>query len=293
MALVKHRLRRRWQSGRLGAGMIDKPRLSRLWLGMVLLCLAGLFLGGCVNKLRVADIEGEERARVTKSFERWRQEQDECRCCIDVAVSVTLKGLLRSGTVNGYLQAMSPAFLKFDGLNPLGQPMMILVTDGDRFQYLAVDQGKGYSGNVDAETFVKYAPPGFRPHESFYWLSDRLPPGVTEIEDIGRSLQEEGYWITVSVGGERRRVLFDPQLGAIRRHQVLDKDGKDVFEASYDEFRAAGGSDCLLPGRITVTTSQHRGTLVVALDDWLDDAVLSEDNFSFTSPPGFELVEVP
>jgi len=267
---------------------------SARWLRLAALCVVIWLLGGCVALPRTVDLDNDgERDRVAAAFAKLQSRQAECHCCIDVAVSVTLKGLLHSGTVSGYLQAMSPAFLRFVGLNPLGQPLMILVTDGERFQYLAVDRGKGYEGSVAAETFVKYAPAGFRPHESFYWLSGRLPVGTVVVEEIGRALDAEGYWLTVLVGGERRRLLFDPAAGVILRHQVLGAEGEDVLEARYDDFRAAGGQGCLLPGRITVTTRQHRGTLEVSLSDWLVDAALSEKDFSFTLPPGFELVAVP
>jgi len=264
------------------------------WLRLAALCgLLGV-LGGCFALPRAVDLASDgERDRVAAAFARLRAQQNTCHCCIDVAVSVTLKGLLRSGSVSGYLQAMSPAYLRFVGLSPIGQPLMILVTDGDRFQYLAVDQGKGYEGSVTAATFVKYAPAGFKPHESFYWLSGRLPPGEVAVEEVGRALDAEGYWLTVRVAGERRRLLFDPEVGVIRRHQVLNAAGDDVLEARYEAFRAAGANGCLLPGRIVVTTRQHTGTLVVVLSDWLDGAALSEKDFAFALPPGFEQVQVP
>lgn len=267
------------------------PSRKRWWLFVLggLLWLAA----GCTSHLRVSDVAGGERARVAAAFEQLRLRQDACHCCIDVAVTVTLKGLLHSGTVSGYLQAMSPAFLRFVGLNPLGQPLMILVSDGVRFQYLAVDRGKGYKGNVEARTFVKYAPAGFRPHESFYWLSGRLPEGAVTIEAIGKAVDLQGYWLTVRSDGVDHRLLFDPEAGVIRRHQVLDGSGDDLFEAHYESFRAAGENGCLLPGRITVTTRWHQGTLIVELSDWLDDAVLSAEDFAFTLPAGFEQVEVP
>ncbi len=273
--------------------MTTAPPSTR-WLRLAALCGLLVLLGGCFALPRAVDLASDgERDGVATAFERLRQRQDACHCCIDVAVSVTLKGLLRSGSVSGYLQAMSPAYLRFVGLSPIGQPLMILVTDGDRFQYLAVDQGKGYEGSVAAETFVRYAPAGFRPHESFYWLSGRLPPGEAAVEEVGRALDASGYWLTVRVGNERRRLLFDPVAGVIRRQQVLNGAGDDLLEARYEAFRAAGANGCLLPGRIVVTTRQHSGTLEIVLSDWLDESALTEKDFSFALPPGFEQVEVP
>ena len=268
-------------------------RVFRRWRWLAVLCGLLCLLSGCASHLRILDIPKDERAHVVAAFKQLRMRQDACHCCIDVAVNVTIKGLLHSGTVSGYLQAMSPAYLKFVGLNPLGQPLMILVSDGDRFQYLAVDRGKGYEGNVEAETFVKYAPPGFRPHESFYWLSGRLPQGAVTVESVGRAVDMQGYWLTVRNAGGSHRLLYEPEDGVILRHQVLDGNGDDVLEARYERFRSVGESGCLLPGRITVTTRKHKGTLVVDLSDWLDDTVLSEKDFSFDLPPGFELVAVP
>ena len=277
----------------MGGKGIRKPGLFQVWLLPFVLCGLLFLLGGCVVQPRMVDVSGAERERIAAAFEKFHARQGECRCCIDVAVTVTLNGLLHAGTVGGYLQAMSPAFLRFTGLNPLGQPLMILVSDGERFLYLAVDRGKGYTGNVEAETFVKYAPSGFRPSESFYWLTARLPAGPMVIEELGREVDGGRYWLTVKTGGERRRLLFDPVSGVIIRHQVLDDAGEDVFDVLYEEFRSVGENGCLLPGRITVTTRQHRGTLVVSLSDWLDDAVLSEKDFSFALPSGFEQVAVP
>ncbi len=275
----------------MGMKRLQRAGVSTAWLTVVcgLLCI----LAGCASLPRTVDLAGAKRAEVVAAFAQLQARQSQCHCCIDVAASVTLTGLLHSGTVSGYLQAMSPAFLRFVGLNPLGQPLLILVSDGNRFRYLAVAQGKSYGGKVAAETFVKYAPAGFRPHESFYWLSGRLPVGPVVVEEVGRALDTGGYWLTVRVGSERRRLLFDPSLGVIRRHQVLDDDGDDVFDTMYEDYRAVGKDDCLLPGRITVTTRQHRGTLVITLSDWLDDADLAAKDFSFSLPPGFELVEVP
>jgi len=277
----------------MGMMRIRTAGIFRRWPRLIVFCALVLLLNGCATLPRMVKLADGEQELVAQSFEKMRTRQDSCHCCIDVAVTVTLKGLLHSGMISGYLQAMSPAYLRFSGLNPLGQPLMILVSDGERFQYLAVDRAKGYVGNVQAETFVKYAPTGFLPHESFYWLSGRLPPGSAVVKVLGRAADSEGYWLTVQAGEGRRRLLFDPEAGVILRHQVLNADGDDVLDAHYESFRASGVNGCLLPGRITVTTKQHRGTLEVLLSDWLDDAALSEKDFSFSLPPGFELVEVP
>jgi len=261
------------------------------WL-LLLLC------SGCaLFSPRPEVIHGPERAAVATAFQELHRRQADCHCCIDAAVTVTIRGLLRSGTVAGYLQAMSPSFLRFVGVNPLGQPLLILVSDGHRFQYLAVPEAKEYSGDVRAETFVKYAPAGFRPGEAYFWLTGRLPDGELTVEEVAAGGEDPGYWLTVlgpaGAGQERHRLLFDPAAGLIRRHQVLDGRGGVEMDAVYEQQRAVGAVGCRLPSLIMVTTSRHQGTLRVAFSDWQDQVSLTENDFSFARPPGFEEVEVP
>ncbi len=275
-----------------------RPRLpatrcrSRLsWAGGLLL---GLLLAGCgLLAPRPEAVLGPERAAVVGAFETMHRHQAHCRCCLDAAVAVTLKGLLGSGTVSGYLQAMSPSYLRFVGLNPLGQPLLLLVTDGERFQYLAVTESKEYIGSVRAETFVKYAPPGFQPREAYFWLTGRMPDGPLQVTEVTRADGSGCYWLMVNRGGQRHRLLFDREAGRILRHQLLDGGEGVEMDVVYEDPKAVGAAGCLLPARLSVTTDRHSGTLVVVLSDWREEVALSKHDFTFDRPPGFTEVVVP
>ena len=84
----------------MGVKRFRRAGSAAVWLTV----LAGLlgFLGGCASLPRTVDLAGDERIEMLAAFEKLRARQDECHCCIDVAVSVTLQGLLHSGTVSGY-----------------------------------------------------------------------------------------------------------------------------------------------------------------------------------------------
>ena len=115
---------------------------------------------------------------------------------------------------------MTPSSLKFVAVNFLGQPLAVLVSDGEIFRYLSITESKSYEGNVSGETFAKYAPGGFQPEQTFYWLVGRFSPGIIQIRDVSRDEDGRGYWFKMNYkqSDMMSLVLFDPQGLVIRRH---------------------------------------------------------------------------
>jgi hypothetical protein len=258
-----------------------------------------LFLvAGCARLPTGVRISGDEREAVTAAFVEWRAAQRECPCCLDAAATVTFKSWIQSGTLSGFVQAMKPAYLKFVALNPWGQPLLMLVTDGRSFQLVSVPETKAYTGSVRAKAFEKYAPEGARPQDVFFWLTGRLPPVELRIVRVARDEEAAGYWIdlTGKKSRLRHRVLFDPQREVILRHLVLDSRKKMLVDVGYDQFAPAPAvgevsTICRWPGRIVVKTRKHRGQLIISLSDWRA-ASFGKRDFHLELPAGYEHINV-
>lgn len=270
--------------------------LSYIALNVCLVSL--LLLAGCALRPSVISISEQEREGVETAFLDMLAGQQHCNCCIDATAQVSFKSWMQSGSVEGYLQAMAPAYLKFVGINPLGQPLMILVTHGDQFQYVIVPEAKLYTGNVEAKAFQKYAPEGFDPDEIFYWLTGRLSPEAVIIESVAKDKDGLGYWLQVTTGREgspRNLILFDPQERLVVRHILQNSRGEDLMDVGYSAFKMVSpqkGKACAVPGEITVSSSAHRGSIHISLNDWLEDSVMSPSDFNVKVPAGFERIEV-
>jgi hypothetical protein len=251
-----------------------------------------LLISGCATLPATVKIDPDEIRDVVKSFKAMISERHQCGSCIDAAARVEFKSLFQNGVVNGYLQAMSPSFLKFVGINPFGQPLVVLVTDGNLFHYLVVPEAKGYQGNIRGETFRRYAPDGFQPGFAFYWLTGRLAPGVFKIMAVSRDKEGQGYWLKLCADGNNSKsmILFDAQAGVIRRHLIIDDQDEIIMNIFYDEYTKV---PCPLPGKITVKSLIHNSSMQIKLTDWLQDIDLDSENFSCRLPGGFERVIVP
>ncbi len=261
-----------------------------------------LLSGGCATLPTTRPLAELQQQQAVALFRETMARQQDCPCCLDAQVRLSLKSLVQNGTISGFVQAKAPSFLKFTGLNPLGQPMMFLATDGTFFRYVAVPEAKGYEGLVTAAAFKKYAPQGFDPAHAFYWLAGRLAPEKLRIFSVAQDPEGQGVWLElayaadVSEGkGLRRHVLFDPTEKVILRHLVADPDGRIMVDVRYDDYAPAseGGLDnCRLPGVIRIHADNNGAVMELTLGDWLPDASFGTGDFRVDLPPGFQLVPV-
>ena len=111
------------------------------------------FLQGCARPVLQTYPASEQEAQLAASaFTRYQKiYQDECACCLDAEAdaTVSVSGWFsnHTGKLSGYLQVLEPGYIKFVALNPLGQPILILLTNGRIFKSLNVLEGKAYMGS--------------------------------------------------------------------------------------------------------------------------------------------------
>lgn len=278
---------------------MNRGFLPFLFGGLVLLLLLN---SGCATLPATRPLAELPQQQAIVLFHEAMARQQDCSCCIDAQVQLIVKSLVQNGTVSGFVQAKAPSFLKFTGLNPLGQPMMFLVTDGRFFRYVVVPEGKSYEGLVTASAFRKYAPPGFDSAHGFYWLSGRLAPGKLLISSVREDQEGQGLWFKLAYASEtsvektlQRHVFFDPAQQVIRRHLVADHDGRIMVDVRYDNYTsvdAGGAKNCRLPGLIRIHANHNGALMELILGDWLPDAGFSAGDFQVELPPGFTVVPV-
>jgi hypothetical protein len=282
----------------------------------VLLFFALVFSQGCARSvLQTYPASEQEFASALAAFARYQKISEAvCACCLDAEADAALSvsGLFsnHTGKLSGYLQAMKPGYLKFVALNPLGQPMIIFVTDGDNFKSLDVFAGKAYLGSVHSEVYKKYAPAGFEPQFAYYLLTGRLQPEDMRIEAVMRDREGDKFWLQIKHANAKTdsMVLFDPGEMLILRHVVRDERGEHLVDIGYADYRLVPGKgdkyagnapaaisapdtgkeSCMLPASITVSANGNAGKIEVTLDAFLDDARFSAEDFIVKIPDNFE-----
>lgn len=259
-----------------------------------------LIISGCAALPRTVDITRPEQQMVITNFLDMLAQHQKCKDHLDVSATLSLNSLWRSGTVAGYLQAMAPAHLKLTVLSPLGQPMIIMTTDGLSFQYVDVMAATSFEGSVQGEKFEKHLPAGFNLKKSFYWLTGRLTfdlKNSKEILKVSRDEKNQGYWFELARGSAQFKsiVLFDPHQQLLRRHILLDDQGNMVMDMEYAEHHPlpmAGNRLCLLPGRVTLLSGRQNHKITLLMNDWLPEALFTKNDFTVKVPTEFSKVVV-
>lgn len=259
------------------------------------LLVGGFFvaLAGCAaTRPAMQPLAADEEQRVREQAASLLMPVDACGSCLDVEARVVVQSLWQSGTVQGYLLARAPGTFKFVGLSPIGQPLLLLTTDGAWFRFISVPEAVAYEGATTAAAFRKYAPSSLDPRASFYWLIGRLPRD-SRIIGVNRDEAGGGYWLTLANGAAgRHRVLFDPAQGAITQAVLLGPNDEPLLEVRYEahqEVTALGGTaGCRLPGRVVISGRGHNGAVLTAhFSNWLLGTTCNDADFAVTVPPGF------
>ncbi len=251
----------------------------------------GLLVSACTFSPDSDPISKVENQAVRARFKEMIASQKECHCCFDGVVKTRFENFFYEGSIDGYLQAMSPSYLKFMALSPLGQPFAVLTSDGKTFRYVDVEKKIEYSGTVAGKTFQRNAPAGFSPEFTYYWVSGKLRPGEVKLALTSREQGGSRYWIELYYDdGRKSMVLFDSSTLHIYHHLVYNEVGDVLLEILYDEY---GKESCAVPHSITVTSLKMNSSLHIQLEDLVADVALSRSDFSYPVPAAFkkEVVE--
>lgn len=210
-------------------------RSARQLRRFALLCFL-LMASGCATLPKSVPVQDSEADQIRREFKTMLNSQRQCPPALDADVTITVDNLLWSGTLSGYLRAMAPASLRFEGVNPLGLTEAILAVDGESFTYLSVRNQQAYSGPLTAAVLSRYAPDGLATSMSYYWLLGRISPGSLGISEIGVDRDDQGYWIDLqyTATGKQDMILFDPEQHLVKRHVVLNAHESIAADLAYE-----------------------------------------------------------
>ena len=283
---------------------------------LLLLFFSLVFIQGCARSiLQTYPASDQEIEAVLEAFTRYHKiSEGVCTCCLDAeadaALSVSGWFSDHTGKLYGYLQAMKPGYVKFVAQNPLGQPLFIFVTDGEMFKSLNVFEEKAYLGSVHSRAYKKFAPPGFEPQFSYYWLTGRLQPGDIRIQAVMRDREQGKFWLQIRYADANTdsMVLFDPEELLILRHALRNEQGEHLVDILYADHQPlprktgknAGNSPaiipapdtvkvlCAVPTRLTASAKGDTEKIDIKLYSFLDDARFSAEDFTLNIPDNFE-----
>jgi len=178
-----------------------------------------------------------------------------------------------------------PARLRVEVLGLLGQTVVVLTTDGERFELFRAEDRSYETGLVHPHLLWEEAHLALAPEELVDLLlgfptPDRsLAPVAALGDDAGRVTLE----FADAEGRLSRRAGFDVE-GRLRWLEVLDAVGTLLWRAEFDEYAAVGGEPFAHAVSLEVTAGSTRAE--ISLRDVELNPELSPDLFRLRAPQG-------
>ncbi len=255
-------------------------RLAPLLLGLVL-------LAGCAGRLPpAAPLAPAEEPQARALLDRFLART--CPQALDADVTLAWQGYGNQRAVAATLQARQPGRLRLAVNDPLGRPLLLLVTDGRRFTLVDVTRKEANAGPLDSAFWRQYVPAAVHGRDLFAWLTGLLPAGRMEIRSVLRSTENSDYWFVLDYGdGILHRVRLDPERLLVREHLLLDAGDRMILEAVY----TYGGPEdpCPLPATIRITGHDLKGAFSLAVDRVYTRKSVAETAFRVNLPPHFTI----
>ncbi len=265
-----------------------RKQSDQVFFGPLLLVFFLLF-SGCARKYPATLALDAEQEKYAQSLLQRIRKQDSPNF-LDADVTVSWAGYGRKYNFNATLQATRAGRFRLSGLDPLGRPFFILVTDGTTFTLVDNRQGKGYAGVVGSAYFRKYIPPGVQLSTCFSLLTAQLPD--REVQEIRIAENKENYWfIFTGKHGVQRRVGIDPDTGFLVRQTVVDAENEIVLDVRYDDYPSQAAS-FYLPGLLYMESEKMPGSLEITLTKVYKEKQIPESIFTLHIPEQFSVVQV-
>ncbi len=273
-----------------------KRNTKGLFSGFLLVLPLLFLLSGCAGK-PWSDTFKEDEVKAYKTMIETQIKKDSgCPSTLDSEIAVTWKSPVGTKAFSGYLQLQLPSSLKFVTINPLGQPLFALVSDGQVFSSVNTLGHQYISGSLASLALRNNIPQGLLTGNWGTWLSGRITTGSSDtIQDIRKDTSGRGIWVILKAPGNiaegKEYILVD----TVERHPILriltNKNGSTTAQIRYGRWQKEGA--CGQPTSFSISDLPMGSEITLQFSDIILDKVFAKNNFTIMPPPGYFIQLLP
>jgi hypothetical protein len=261
----------------------------------IIIPMLALLVSSCAGKPWTTLVNNEENTSISRIFTEMQKRDSACPCCLDAETTIAWDGPGQDRTITGFLQFKLPSSLKFVMLNPLGQPLYALVSDGQTFQSINTTQRQHTTGTISGLAMQYNIPEALISGKWGYWLTGRLQENEAVIEAIHKDESNRGAWVTMrhqeKTALSRSHLLIQPDTRQLLVRILVDQRDETIATIVYN--RQKSQDSCTPAPRITITDLPYGSRLDISMADILTDHNFSATNFRLKIPAEYEHQEVP
>ncbi len=255
---------------------------------IALLLFFALIFSGCMQKPWGDPVLESLETSLRKKLSE-RGVNSHCPSAINADATITWSSAYSSGSLKGVIQSWDKAYLKIVAVNPLGLPILALVTNGTSFQSVNTMKQEFFHGRIYSLAHRLDIP---EPLLSGKWgerLTGGLPTRDDEILKIYEDSQKRGLWMVTEqeyrFSKNKEYLLFSPNSLQLIERVLTDENGKIVATIAYSDWQIV--SKCNLPTRLLISGLSAGMEATIEMRDILTGGHFNKNNFKLNPPSGY------
>lgn len=256
---------------------------------VILLFIMALNVSGCADKRWREPLKENDDKAVRSLISEEIEKRESCTCCVDAEVTLRWDTQLNDGGLSGFIQILLPSSIKLVAINPLGQPMYALSTDGKNFQAINAVKGVYKYGKISSFIERHNLPKDIFHEEWANWLSGSMKFDEDKLVELRGDIESRGVWLKIQKKAKARisheYLLYDAVNRQLLERVAIASNGHEIARIVYREWTAVNG--CPLPQEIEVYGISYGTDIFIRLKDIINDSTFSHTTFNLQLPPGY------
>ena len=183
--------------------------------------------------------------------------------------------------------------MRLEGIGPFGQPLFLLIAEGQRFSLYTPQEARLVSGTASADNLARLLGIALAPAVLHYMLIGDVPLMHLPTAGTFGYHARTNLYVWEGQGAERwldYRIWFEPHHLQPVRFVVTEMFGEVVLDVQYDDFHPLG--EIRLPYRIVIEQPRAGRRVVWQYTDVQLNAGISPALFRLRVPPGTQHLEL-
>lgn len=271
-------------------------RIHTLLIKLFLLIPALFFYTGCAKTPWTNQLATENIQPYISAINTIQQQGDDCPNDWDADVEISWNTALGTKAFAGYLQVSNPSSLKFIVSNPLGQPILVFTSNGEKFQLLDILRKQYTHGSTLSYALRNNIPAEFSSGSWGYWLIGRISKQVTEHPAISLDKEDRGIWLTMESSIENgadttNYYLLDLEKMIVQEQRIFDAESKHLASITYGNYKPVG--NCFQPHQIDISDLPFGASIQINLNTIQSLGIATEKDFTLPIPQHYFIRYLP
>lgn len=269
---------------------------STLIIKLFILITTLFLYSGCAKIPWTNQLATEEIQPYLSTINSIQQQWNHCSNDWDADVNISWSTALGTSAFSGYLQVSEPSSFKFIVSNPLGQPLLAITSNGEKYQFLDILREQYTHGSTLSYALRNNIPVEFASGSWGDWLIGRISAQVTENPAISHDKKGRGLWLTMESSIEdgkdtTNHYLLDLEKMTVQEQRVFDTNTKHLANITYESYKLVGS--CMQPHLISMSSLPFGATIQITLTNIQSLGIATEKDFTLPIPQHYFIKHLP